>query len=111
MKHDVTLREVHRLRVFENRVLREIFPPKKDEMTGEWRRLHNEDLYDLCFSPNVIRVISSRTMRWAGHVARMGDRRGAFSILGREEREGKTPLGRPRRRCGDNMKMDLEEVE
>ena len=63
--------------MLENMVLREIFGPKKDEVTGEWRRLHNEDLYDLYLSPNVIRVISSRTMRWAGHVARIGDRRGA----------------------------------
>ena len=74
--------------MFENRVLREIFGTKSDEMIGEYRRLHNEDLYGLYFSSNVIRVISSRTMRWAGHVARTGDRRGAYSILGRgDDRE------------------------
>jgi hypothetical protein len=81
----VTLREQHRLRVFENRVLREISVPKKKEMTGGWRRLYvyNEDLYDLYFSPIVIWVISSRTMKWVGHVARTKDKRGAYNILGR----------------------------
>jgi hypothetical protein len=68
----LTLREEQRLRVYENRVLRRIFGPKRDEATGEWRRLHTEELYDLCFSPNIIRVMKSRRMRWAGHVARMG---------------------------------------
>jgi hypothetical protein len=92
----VTLREEHRLRVFENRVLRGIFGPKRDEVTGEWRRLHNEELNDRYSSTNIIRVIKSRKMRWAGHVARMGDR-GAYRVLvGRPE--GKSPLGRPRRR-------------
>jgi hypothetical protein len=81
--------------VFENRVLRRIFGPKWDEATGEWRRLHNEELNDLYSSPNIIRVIKSRTMRWAGHVARMEEKRGAYRILvGRPE--GRRPLGRPR---------------
>ena len=70
----LTLIEEHRLRVFENRVLRRIFGPKRDEVTGEWRKLHNEELKDLCSSPNIVRVIKSRRMRWAGHVARRGER-------------------------------------
>jgi hypothetical protein len=83
--------------VFENRVLRRIFGPKRDEVTGEWRRLHNEELYDLYSSPNSIRVIKSRRMRWAGHVARMGEGRGAYRVLvGRHE--GRRPLGGPRLR-------------
>jgi hypothetical protein len=77
----LTLREEHGPRVFENRVLRGIFEPKRDEVTGEWRRLHNEELYVLYSSPNIVRVIKSRRMRWAGHVARMGDRRGAYRVL------------------------------
>jgi hypothetical protein len=105
----LTLREEHRLRVFENRVLRGIFGPKRDEVTGEWRRLHNEELYDLYFSQNIIRVIKSGKMRWVGHVARMCERRGAYRILvGRPE--GRRPLGRPRRRWEDNNKIDLQEV-
>jgi hypothetical protein len=96
------------LRVFDNRVLRRIFGPKRDEVTGEWRRLHNEELNDLYSSPNIIRVIKARRMRWAGHVARMGEGRDAYRILvGRPE--GRRPLGRPRRR-EDNIKMDLQEV-
>jgi hypothetical protein len=75
--------------VFENRALRRIFGPKKDEVTGEWRRLHNEELHDLYSSPNIIRVLKSRRMRWAGHVARMGEKRGAYRILvGGDLREG-----------------------
>jgi hypothetical protein len=70
----LTLREEHRLRVFENRVLRRIFGPKRDEVTEEWRKLHNKELRDLYSSPNIIRIIKSRRMRWAGHVARMGRR-------------------------------------
>jgi hypothetical protein len=68
----LTLREEHRLRVFENRVLRRIFGPKRGEVTGEWRKLHNKELHDLFSSPSIIRIIKSRRMRWAGHVARMG---------------------------------------
>jgi hypothetical protein len=95
--------------VFENRVLRRIFGPKTDEVTGEWRRLHNEELYDLYSSPNIIRVMKSRRMRWAGHVARMGEGIGTYRILvGRPE--GRRPLERPRRRREDNIKMDLQEV-
>jgi hypothetical protein len=105
----VTLREEHRLRVFENRVLRRIFGPKRDKVMGEWRRLHNEELIDLYPSPNIIWVIKPRRMRWAGHVARMGEGRVAYRILvGRPE--GRRPLGRPRCRLEDNIKMDLQEV-
>jgi hypothetical protein len=95
--------------VFENRVLRRIFGPKRDEATEEWRRLHNEELNDLYSSPNIIRVIKSRRMRWAGHVARVGEKRGAYRILvGRPE--GRRPLGRPRHRWEDNIKMYIQKV-
>jgi hypothetical protein len=105
----VTLTEEQRLRVFKNRVLRRIFVPKRDEVTGEWRRLHNEELNDLYLSPNIVRMIKSRRMRWAGHVARMGEGRGTYRVLvGRPE--GRRPLGRPRRRWEDNIKIDLQEV-
>jgi hypothetical protein len=104
----VTLREEHR--VFENRVLRRIFGPKRDEVTGEWTRLHNKELNDLYSSPNIIRVIKSRRMRWVGHVACMGEGRGAYRILvGRPE--GRRPLGRHRHRWEDNIKMDLQQVK
>jgi hypothetical protein len=93
----LTFREERRLRVFENRVLRRIFMPKRDEVTGEWRKLHNEELNDLYSSSNILRVIKSRRMRWAGHVARMGKRRGVYRVLVGKP-EGKRPLGRPRRR-------------
>ena len=89
--------EERKLRVFENMVLRRIFGPRRDEVTGEWRRLHNEELSDLNSSPNVVRVIKSRRMRWAGHVVRMGEERGAYRVLVGKP-EGKRPLGRPRRR-------------
>ena len=97
------------LRVFENMVLRRIFGPRRDEVTGEWRRLYNEDLNDLYSSPNIVRVIKSRRMRWAGHVARIDEERGAYRVLVGKP-EGKRPLGRPRRRWVDNIRMDLQEV-
>jgi hypothetical protein len=89
-----------------NRVLRRIFGPKRNEVTGEWRRLHNKELYVLYSSPNIIRVIKSRRLRWAGHLARMGERRGVYrALVGKPE--GRRPLGRPRLRWEDNIKMDL----
>ena len=104
----VTLREECRLRVFENRILRRIFGPKRDE-NEELRRLHNEELRSLYRSPNIVRVIKSRRLRWTGHVASMVEGRSAFKILtGRPA--GKRPLGRPRRRWEDNIGMDLEEI-
>jgi hypothetical protein len=103
------LREKCRLRVFENKVLRRIFGPKRDEVTGEWRRLHNKDLYVLYSSPNIIWVIKSRILRWAGHVARMEERKGAYRALVVKP-EGRRPLGRTRLRWEDNIKMDLQEV-
>jgi len=90
-------------------VLRRIFGPKRDEVAREWRKLHNEELSDLYSSPNIVRVIKSRRMRWAGHVARMGERRGVYRVLVGKP-EGKRPLGRPRRRWEDNIKMDLQGV-
>jgi hypothetical protein len=105
----VTLREERWLRVFENRVLRRVFGPKRDEVTGEWRKLHNEELNDLYSLPNIVRVVKSGRMRWAGHVARMGEDRGVHrGLVGKPE--GKRPLGRPRRRWEDNIKMNLQEV-
>jgi hypothetical protein len=100
------LREECRLRVFENKVLRRISVPKRDEVTGEWRRLYKKELYTLYSSPNIIRVIKSRRPRWTGHVARMGERRGAYraSVM---KPDGRRPLGRPRHRWEDNIKMDL----
>ena len=90
--------------------VRRIFGPKGDEVTGEWRRLHNKELYALYSSPNIIRVIKSRRLRWAGHVARMGERRGAYrALVGKPE--GRRPLERPKRRWEDNIKMNLREVE
>jgi hypothetical protein len=102
------LREEHRLRVFENRVLRRIFGPKREE-DGPCRKLHNDELHNLYSSPNIVMVIKSRRMRWVGHVARMGEGRGVYrTLVGRPER--KRPLGRPWRRCEDNIKLDLREI-
>jgi hypothetical protein len=104
----LTLRDKHRLGVFENRVLRRIFGLQRDKVTGGWRKLH-EELHNLYSSPNIIRMIEPRRMRWAGHVARMGKKRNAYSILVGKP-EGKRPLGRPRRRWVDNIKIDLREI-
>ena len=101
----LTLREERKLRVFENMVLRRIFGPRRDEVSGERRRLHNEELNDLYSSPNIVWVIKSRRMRWAGHVTRMGEERRVYGSWW-----GKRPLGRPRRRWVDNIRMDLQEV-
>jgi hypothetical protein len=107
----LTLREERRLRVIENRVLRRVFGPKRDEVTGEWikLKLHNEEFSDLYALPNIVRVVKSRGMRWAGHVPRMGEGRAVrWVLVGKPER--KSPIGRPRRRWEDNIKMDLQEV-
>jgi hypothetical protein len=105
----LTLREEQRLRVFENRVLRRIFASKRDEVTGEWRKLHNEELHNLYLSPDIIRQVKSRRMRWAGHVARMGEERKVYKVLVGKP-EGNRPLGRPRRRWEDGIRMDLREI-
>jgi hypothetical protein len=105
----LTLRVERRLRVFENRVLKRVFGAKRDEVTREWRKLHNEELRDLYSLPHIVRVVKSRRMRWAGHVARMGEGRDVHGVLvGRPE--GTRPWGRPRRGWVDNIKMDLQEV-
>jgi hypothetical protein len=104
-----TLRDEHRLRVFENRVLRRIFGPKRDEVTGEWRKLHNEKFHNLYSSPDIIWQVKSRRKRWAGHVARMGEERKVYKVLVGKP-EGKRPLGRPRRRWEDGIRMDLSEI-
>jgi hypothetical protein len=102
------LKEKCKMSVFENRVLRRLFGRKSDEVTGEWRRLHNKELNALHSSLNIIRVIKSRRLRWAGHVARMGERRGAYRAL--VVKPESRPLGRPRHRWEDNIKMDFREV-
>jgi hypothetical protein len=105
----LTLREECRVRVFDNSVLRWIFGPKRDEVTGEWRRLHKQEFYALYSSPSIIRVMKSRKLKWAGHVACIGERTGAYrALVGKPE--GRRPLGRTRSRCEDNIKIDLREV-
>jgi hypothetical protein len=105
----LALWEEHRLRVFENRVLRRIFGPKRDEVTGEWRKLHSEELHILYLSPNIIKQMKSRRMRWVGHLARMGEERKLYKVLVGKP-EGKRPLGRPRCRWEDMVRMDLREI-
>jgi hypothetical protein len=105
----LTLKEESRLRIFENRVLRRISGSKREE-DGSWRKLHNDELHNLYSSPNIVRVIKSRRMRWAGHVTRVGKGRGVYGILvGRPE--GKRPLERPRHRWEDYVKLDLREIQ
>jgi hypothetical protein len=105
----LTRREEHSLRVFENRVLRRIFGPKGDEAKGECRKLHSSELHNLFSSPDIIRQIKSKRMRWAGHVARIGEGRNVYRVLVGKS-EGKRPLGRPRRRSEAGIKMDLREI-
>jgi hypothetical protein len=95
--------------LFESRVLRRVFGPKRDEVTREWGKMHNEKLNDLYSLPNIVRVVKSRRMRWAGHVVCMGEDRGVHRVLVRKP-EGKRPLRRPRHRWEDNIKMDLQDV-
>jgi hypothetical protein len=95
--------------VFENRVLRRIFGPKRDEVTGEWRKLNNEELHDLYSSPSIIKIIKVSGMKWAGHVARMGEKRNEYRLLVGKP-EGMMPLGRQRIRSMDKISMDLVEV-
>ena len=104
----LTLRKERRLRMFANGVLRRIFGPRRDEVTGECRRLHNEELNDKYSSPDIFRVIKSRRMRWAGNVEHMGKGEACTGFRGKPE--GKRPLGRPRRRWEDNIKRDVQEV-
>ena len=103
------LREEHRLRVFENKVLRKIFEAKKDELTGEWTKLHNSELHALYSSPNIIRNLKSRRLIWTGKVAYIEQSRNAYRVsVGKPE--GKRPLGRPRCRWEDNIEMDLRKM-
>ena len=103
------MREECRLRVFENRVLSRIFGPKRNSVIGQWRKLHNEELSDVYSSPNIIRMIISRRIRWAEHVARMVERRGTYRVLVGKP-EIKRPLGRPRHVWENNIKTYLQEV-
>jgi hypothetical protein len=103
------LREERGLRVIENRELRRIFGPKRDEVTGEWRELYNEERKDLYCSSSIIRVIKSRRMRWAGHVALVGKKRGVYRVLVGKPEENR-PHGKLRRKWKDNIKMDLHDV-
>jgi hypothetical protein len=109
VKLGLILREWHRLRVLGNRVLRRILGPKREEVTGEWKKLHNEELHNLYSSLNIIRQIKSRRMRWAGHVERMGEERNVYRVL-MGKPEGKRPFGRPRCRWEDGIRMDLREI-
>jgi hypothetical protein len=102
----LTVREEHKLRAFVNRVLRKIFGPKTDGVMGGWRTLHNEELHNLYSLPNIIRILMSRRMRWAGHVTRMGEKKNVYRLLVRKP-EGERPLGRTRHRWIDNIKTDL----
>jgi hypothetical protein len=102
----LTVRGGHKLRVFENRVLRRIFGPKRDGVTGGWRKLHNEELHNLYSLPSIIIIIKSRRMRWVRHVARMGEKRNVYRLLVGKP-EGKRPLGRPSHGWMDNIKMDF----
>ena len=95
--------------MFENRVLGRIFGLRRDKITGEWRKLYNEELNDLYSSPNIVWVIKLRRIRWMGHVVRMGERKGIYRVLVGKP-EGKRPLGRCRHRWEDNIKMELQEV-
>jgi hypothetical protein len=105
----LTLSVEHKLRVFENNVLRRIFGPKRDEITGQWRKLDNEELHNFYSSPDIIRQVKSRRMRWEGNVARTGEGRNVYRVLVGKP-EGKMPLGRPRRRWEDGIKMDFREI-
>jgi hypothetical protein len=105
----LTLKEEHRLKVFENRILRRIFGPKRNEVTGEWRKLINEELHNLYSSPDIITQVKSRRMTWAGHVARTGQERRVYKVLVGKP-EGKRPHERPRRRWEDGIRMDIRET-
>jgi len=105
----LTVKEERRLRLFENKELGRSFGPKRDEVTEEWKKLHTEQLNDLYSSPNIFRVIKSRRMRWMGNVARIGKGKGVCRVWMRKP-EGKRPMGRPRSRWEDNIKVDFQEV-
>jgi hypothetical protein len=104
----LTLREEHRLRMFENRIVRRIFGPKRDEVTGKWSKLHNEELHNLYSSPDIISQVKSMRMRWEGHVARMGEEIKLYKFFVAKS-EGNRPLGRPRRRWENGIRLDLRE--